>query len=58
MAATRRGKPTNVNANAGSRHHLDAAEHARLGVGDGELAEQRHDAGGALQGDPRGQARR
>ena len=28
------------------------------GVGDGELAGQRNDAGGALQVDPRGQARR
>lgn len=40
------------------RPHLDAVGRARPGVGDGELAGQRHDPGGALQGDPRGQARR
>jgi hypothetical protein len=40
------------------RPHLDAAGDARPGVGDGELAGQSHDAGGALQGNPREQARR
>jgi len=37
---------------------MDAAGHARPGVGDGVLARQSHDAGGALQGNPREQGRR